>query len=214
MSGRAGGGEPVPITKRCRTKSGLLSARFDWRPPPPLLSVRRPTEPTLQGGWADVTTHPASVIETDANPAPLQSLAEGWAGVGRDSDRHMTKEVVSARRGSEWRRRAGRDTETRLERLKTGPTSSSSSSEHLRGQDAPLPLPPPPQTMDPPSLDPGLNPEARGRSEGLVEGECCGGCLPPPAPPAASDAPPEAAGLGCERPCQRGEDVCLTAAEG
>lgn len=31
---------------------------------------------------ADVT-HPASVIETDANPAPLQSPAAGWAGTGR-----------------------------------------------------------------------------------------------------------------------------------
>lgn len=43
---------------------------------------------------ADVT-RTASVIETDANPAPLQSLAVGWAGLGRDTERHMTKEVVS-----------------------------------------------------------------------------------------------------------------------
>lgn len=90
-----------------------------WFMHPLLFMQRRPTLPTLRrvtSSLADVT-RTASVIETDANPAPLQSLAVGWAGMGRDTERHMTKEVVSEWWGSTWRRRACRDTSTRFEWL-------------------------------------------------------------------------------------------------
>ncbi len=41
---------------------------------------------------ADVT-HPASVIERDANPSPLQSLAVGWGGTDWVAERDMRKEI-------------------------------------------------------------------------------------------------------------------------
>lgn len=56
---------------------------------------QRPSVPTHHRALsspADVT-HPASVIERDANPAPLQSLAVGRGGTGRDIERDRRKEV-------------------------------------------------------------------------------------------------------------------------
>lgn len=66
---------------------------------------QRPSVPTHQRGrssLADVT-HPASVIERDANPTPLQSLTVGWGGTDRDIERDTRKEVGCWRRGSACR---------------------------------------------------------------------------------------------------------------
>ncbi|KAI3353808.1 hypothetical protein L3Q82_005034 [Scortum barcoo] len=65
---------------------------------------QRPSVPTHQRGLSSLAdvTHPASVIERDANPAPLQSLAVGWGGTGRDIGRDTRKEVGSVRRGSAY----------------------------------------------------------------------------------------------------------------
>lgn len=61
---------------------------------------------------ADVTP-PASVIERDANPAPLQSLAEGWGGTGRDIERDMRKEVGHGRQANTCWLWASRETQRR-----------------------------------------------------------------------------------------------------
>ena len=66
---------------------------------------QQPSVPTHQRGrssLADVT-YPASVIERDANPAPLQSLTVGWGGTDRDIERDMRKEVGCWRQGSACR---------------------------------------------------------------------------------------------------------------
>lgn len=208
--GGEGGGDP--IMRRCRIKVCLFS-RFDTRGS--FRSRGVPLWKLCRGGLSSLAdvTQPASVIETDANPAPLQSLAVGWGGPGRDGEGYWETR--------DKRRRIGETREymemTGLQRhsnqvwvWKTGLTSSSSSSahllEHLRGRDTP-------QT-NPPSLDPDFNLEAKGHSEGFVEEERCGGCFPPPAAPAPSDASPEGAGLSSVRLGPDGEDVPLTAGEG
>lgn len=112
----------------------------------PFVSVQRrssdPLHQLCRGGLSSLAdvTHPASVIETDANPAPLQSPAVGWAGMGRDIERHRKLYVRDEGvHGDE----ALADV---LKRglsgcLETGRTTCSSSSahllEHLRGRDPP-----------------------------------------------------------------------------
>lgn len=67
--------------------------------------------PTQQRGLSSLVdvTHQASVIEIDANPAPLQSLAVGWVGTGRDIESNMRKKVGYG--GNICRLRAHRETQ-------------------------------------------------------------------------------------------------------
>lgn len=57
---------------------------------------------------ADVTP-PASVIERDVNPAPLQSL--GWGGTGKDIERDMRKEVGVGKKENTCWLRASRESQ-------------------------------------------------------------------------------------------------------
>lgn len=68
-----------------------------------------PTHQRELSSLADVT-HPASVIERDANPAPLQSQR---GGTGRDTERDMRKEVGYGRQGDTCRLQASWGTQHR-----------------------------------------------------------------------------------------------------
>lgn len=75
---------------------------------------QQPSVPTHQRGLSSLAyvTHPASVIERDANPAPLQSLAVGWGGTGRDIERDMRKEVGYRRQRSACKLWSSREIQT------------------------------------------------------------------------------------------------------
>lgn len=173
-----------------------------------------PSVPTHHKGLSSLAdvTRPDSVIERDANPAPIQSLAVG--GVGQkgilretwgmkletgDKAKHVGYRLVERHISDpdRWDRCC-----TRWERI-PGTTRYSTTWS----------FPGIPQILFSPHPDFAL--EAKSLSEGSAEGECCGSCSAPPAPPLVSSVhTEEEPGFTTVVLEQDDEDICLSPNEG